>query len=76
MRAGPVSVALAQRDRAGTYLNFGAVERGLTIVDRAVASAENSLGGEQKAYAVGILNLRGMTLGGRLSDKKEAKRSW
>ncbi|GAA2061838.1 hypothetical protein GCM10009801_04450 [Streptomyces albiaxialis] len=73
-KPNPVGEALAARDRAGTYLNFGAVETGLTVVDRAVAQARNSLSGVERAYAVGILNLRGMTLAGRLKDKTEARR--
>lgn len=72
--ASPVSVAVAQRDRAGTYLNFGSVEQGLAVVDRAIGEAQSSLSGQERAFAVGILNLRGMTLAGRLDDKKEAKR--
>ncbi|MEW2525672.1 helix-turn-helix transcriptional regulator [Streptomyces sp. NPDC047071] len=70
----PLGAAVASRDRAGTYLNFGDIERGLTLVDRAIGEAQSTLSGDERDIAVGILNLRGMTLAGRLQDKKEAKR--
>ena len=73
-RETPVSAAIAARDRAGTFLNFGNVEYGLVLVDRALGEAQERLGGEERAYAVGVLALRGMTLAGRLEDKSEAKR--
>ncbi|MFE9555440.1 helix-turn-helix domain-containing protein [Streptomyces sp. NPDC006703] len=75
----PLGEALAARDRAGTYLNFGDVETGLTLVDRAIAAvqaatARAALSGSERDLAIGILNLRGMTLAGRLADKREAAR--
>ena len=70
----PLGEAVAARDRAGTYLNFGDVERGLSLVDRAIAKAQGALDSTDRDIAVCILNLRGMTLAGRLKDKKEAKR--
>lgn len=70
----PLGKAVATRDRAGTYLNFGDCEGGLTLIDRAIVEAEGALTGEKRDIAVGILNLRGMTLAGRLTDKKEATR--
>ncbi|MFF2020315.1 helix-turn-helix domain-containing protein [Streptomyces sp. NPDC058171] len=70
----PIGVAVAARDRAGTYLNFGDVERGLTLIDRAIIDAQQALSGTDRDIAVCILNLRGMTLAGRLKDKREAKR--
>ncbi|ASQ94161.1 helix-turn-helix transcriptional regulator [Streptomyces sp. 11-1-2] len=73
-KSNPLGEAIAARDRAGTYLNFGHVERGLTLVDRAIAKAQASLSGIDRDIAVSILNLRGMTLAGRLTDKREAKR--
>ncbi|MDT0345354.1 helix-turn-helix domain-containing protein [Streptomyces litchfieldiae] len=73
-KPNPLSAAVAARDRAGTYLNFGDCEGGLTLIDRAIAAAESALSGEERDIAVGILNLRGMTLAGRLRDDKEAKR--
>ncbi|MGW6461757.1 helix-turn-helix domain-containing protein [Streptomyces sp. NPDC055078] len=73
-RPNPLGAAIADRDRAGSYLNFGDIERGLDIVDRALANAQQSLEGTERDIAVCILNLRGMTLAGRLRDKKEAKR--
>ncbi|WP_369384176.1 helix-turn-helix domain-containing protein [Streptomyces sp. cg36] len=70
----PLGSAVAARDRAGTYLNFGDIERGLTVVDRAICAAQQSLSGTDRDIAMGILNLRGMTLAGRLKDKREARR--
>ncbi|TGB02074.1 helix-turn-helix transcriptional regulator [Streptomyces sp. MZ04] len=71
----PLGEAFAARDRAGTYLNFGAVERGLDVVDRAIATVQAAqLSTTDRDLAVGILNLRGMTLAGRLTDKREGRR--
>ncbi|MER5964937.1 helix-turn-helix transcriptional regulator [Streptomyces sp. NPDC002057] len=70
----PLGEAIAARDRAGAYLNGGDAEGGLTIVDRALTRAESTLSGEERAFAVGVLNLRGMTLAGRLDDKTEGAR--
>ncbi|MFE7034719.1 hypothetical protein ACFU9Y_30865, partial [Streptomyces sp. NPDC057621] len=69
----PLAVSVVARDRAGTYLNFENVERGLVAVDRAITAVEASpLGTVDRDPAVGILNLRGMPFAGRLHDKKEA----
>ncbi|MFI7100716.1 XRE family transcriptional regulator [Streptomyces sp. NPDC050161] len=73
-QANPLGAALAARDRAGAYLNGGDFEAGLTMVDRAIAAAQSRLSGQERAFAVGVLNLRGMTLAGRLKDKAEGKR--
>ncbi|MGW1073035.1 helix-turn-helix domain-containing protein [Streptomyces sp. NPDC002537] len=73
-KPNPLAEAIAVRDRAGTYLNFGDCETGLVLIDRAIAVAQASLGGTERDVAVGILNLRGMTLAGRLEDKREAVR--
>ncbi|MFE0421181.1 helix-turn-helix domain-containing protein [Streptomyces sp. NPDC058953] len=70
----PLAAAVAARDRAGTYLNFGDVERGLNVVDHAIARAQGVLSGTERDTAVCILNLRGMALASRLPDKREAKR--
>ncbi|GGP95784.1 helix-turn-helix domain-containing protein [Streptomyces melanogenes] len=70
----PLGAAVAARDRAGTYLNFGDIERGLTVVERAIADAQHTLDGTDRDLAVCLLNLRGMTLAGRLRDKREAVR--
>ncbi|MGW6529825.1 helix-turn-helix domain-containing protein [Streptomyces venezuelae] len=70
----PLGEAIAARDRAGTYLNFGDVERGLSLVDTAITKAQEALNGTDRDIAVCVLNLRGMTLAGRLKDKREAKR--
>lgn len=73
-KSNPLGEAIAARDRAGAYLNGGDFEGGLTIVDRAITRAESHLFGSERAFAVGVLNLRGMTLAGRLQDKREGKR--
>ncbi|MGW0538563.1 helix-turn-helix domain-containing protein [Streptomyces sp. NPDC003032] len=71
----PLGAAFAARDRAGTYLNFGQVERGLDVVDRAITAVQSApLSTTDRDLAVGILNLRGMTLAGRLTDKREGVR--
>ncbi|RPK62185.1 MULTISPECIES: DNA-binding protein [unclassified Streptomyces] len=71
----PVAEAFSSRDRAGTYLNFGDVERGLVVVDRAIVAVQSApLSTADRDLAVVILNLRGMTLAGRLRDKTEGKR--
>ncbi|MGW4205938.1 helix-turn-helix domain-containing protein [Streptomyces sp. NPDC004726] len=73
-KANPVGVAVAARDRAGAYLNGGDYEGGLALVDRAITDAQSRLSGQERAFAVGVLNLRGMTLAGRVADKQEGKR--
>ncbi|MEU6996672.1 helix-turn-helix transcriptional regulator [Streptomyces sp. NPDC046465] len=71
----PVGAAFAARDRAGTYLNFGDVERGLDVVDRAIVAVQSApLSTADRDLAVGTLALRGMTLAGRLRDKREGLR--
>ncbi|MGH3719276.1 MAG: helix-turn-helix domain-containing protein [Pseudonocardiaceae bacterium] len=70
----PLVTAVAARDRAGTFLNCGDFEGGLTVVDRAVVVAETELTGPEKAFATGTLHLRGMTLAGRLNDPAETGR--
>lgn len=73
-RPNPLVTAVAARDRAGTFLNSGDFEGGLTVVDRAVVAAEAELTGPEKAFATGTLHLRGMTLAGRRGDRAEAER--
>ncbi|MFI1105052.1 hypothetical protein [Streptomyces melanogenes] len=68
----PLGAAVACRDRAGTYLNFRDIERGLTLVDRAIADAQQTLDSTDRDLAVCILNLRGITLAGRLRDMATA----
>ncbi|MGH3821636.1 MAG: helix-turn-helix domain-containing protein [Pseudonocardiaceae bacterium] len=70
----PLVRAVAARDRAGTFLNYGDFDSGLTVVDRAIVAAEKALTGPDKAFATGTLHLRGMTLAGRLNDRAEAQR--
>jgi hypothetical protein len=70
----PLASAVAARDRAGTFLNCGDFDGGLTVVDRAIVAAEAALTGPEKAFAMGTLHLRGMTLAGRRGDQTEAQR--
>jgi transcriptional regulator with XRE-family HTH domain len=72
--ANPLATATAAVQRAGTFLNCGDFAGGLTVVDRAVVAAEAALTGAEKAFATGLLHLRGMTLAGRLGDSTEARR--
>ncbi|MGH3852620.1 MAG: helix-turn-helix domain-containing protein [Pseudonocardiaceae bacterium] len=69
----PLVTAIAARDRAGTFLNCGDFDGGLTVVDRAIVAAEAALTGADKAFATGALHLRGMTLAGRRGDRTEAQ---
>jgi transcriptional regulator with XRE-family HTH domain len=73
-RPNPLLTAVAARDRAGTFLNCGDFESGLTVVDRAIVAAEATLANAEKAFATGTLHLRGMTLAGRQGDRSEAQR--
>ncbi|MGH3974309.1 MAG: helix-turn-helix domain-containing protein [Pseudonocardiaceae bacterium] len=70
----PLVTVLAARNRAGTFLNTGDFEGGLTVVDRAIVTADATLTGPEKAFATGTLHLRGMVLAGRLNDRIEAER--
>ncbi len=70
----PLLIALVAKNRAGTFVNCGDFESGLTVVDRAVVTAETALSGQEKAFAIGALHLRGMDLAGRLGDRTEAQR--
>ncbi|WP_328771930.1 helix-turn-helix domain-containing protein [Streptomyces sp. NBC_00286] len=71
-RANPISATVAARDEAGTFLNSGDFAGGLGIIDRAVVEAETTLRGRDRAFGLGILHLRGLTLAGRLKDKATA----
>ncbi|KPC63578.1 XRE family transcriptional regulator [Streptomyces sp. NRRL F-6602] len=71
-RAHPIAATVAVRDEAGTFLNSGDFEGGLAVVDRAVVEAESGLRGRDRAFGLGILHLRGLTLAGRLKDKATA----
>jgi transcriptional regulator with XRE-family HTH domain len=71
-QSDPVTAALAARDEAGIYLNHGEFEDGLAVVDRAITEAERNSTGPGRSYALGILHLRGLTLAGRLQDKRTA----
>ncbi|MGH3872467.1 MAG: hypothetical protein ACRDSR_13345 [Pseudonocardiaceae bacterium] len=44
----PLATALAARSRAGTFLNYGDFEGGLTVVDRAIVAADAALPDPEK----------------------------
>ncbi|MCX4905453.1 helix-turn-helix domain-containing protein [Streptomyces sp. NBC_00878] len=73
-RADPIAAIVAARDDAGTFLNSGDFTGGLAIIDRAVVQAESTLTGRERAFGLGVLHLRGLTLAGRLKDKQTMKR--
>ncbi|TDC77369.1 helix-turn-helix domain-containing protein [Streptomyces hainanensis] len=73
-RADPVAATLAARDEAGAFLNSGDFAGGLAVVDRAVVAAESTLRGRDRAFGLGILHLRGLTLAGRLNDRATVER--
>ncbi|PBC84398.1 MULTISPECIES: helix-turn-helix domain-containing protein [unclassified Streptomyces] len=73
-RANPLALAVAARDEAGTFLNGGDFAGGLSVVDQAVVRAESTMKGRTRHLALGLLHLRGMTLAGRLRDKKTVER--
>jgi transcriptional regulator with XRE-family HTH domain len=71
-RANPIAATVAARDEAGAFLNSGDFAGGLAIVDRAVVEAESTLRGRERAYGLGVLHLRGLTLAGRIKDRTTA----
>ncbi|GAA4008507.1 hypothetical protein GCM10022247_33390 [Allokutzneria multivorans] len=73
-RATAVAAAVASRDAAGAFLNSGDFQSGLAIVERSIVRTEASTTGRDRAFALGILHLRGLTLAGRLGDTAEAAR--
>ncbi len=73
-RARPIAATVAARDEAGAFLNSGDFAGGLAVVDRAVVEAEATLRGRDRAYGLGILHLRGLTLAGRIKDQRTAQR--
>lgn len=73
-RADPIAAIVAARDDAGTFLNSGDFEGGLAVIDQAVVQAESTLSGRERAFGLGVLHLRGLTLAGRLKDKQITKR--
>ncbi|MFE7902855.1 helix-turn-helix domain-containing protein [Streptomyces sp. NPDC057424] len=72
-RSHPVAATVAARDEAGSFLNSGDFAGGLAIVERAVVQAESTLEGRDRAFGLGILHLRGLTLAGRLKDRAMAE---
>ncbi|MGW2255584.1 helix-turn-helix domain-containing protein [Kitasatospora sp. NPDC001660] len=73
-RADPIARIVAARDEAGTFLNSGDFDGGLAVIERAIVQAESTLHGRDRAFGLGILHLRGLTLAGRLKDKQTANR--
>jgi transcriptional regulator with XRE-family HTH domain len=73
-RADPIATIVAARDDAGTFLNSGDFSGGLAIIDRAIVRAESSLTGRDRAFGLGVLHLRGLTLAGRLRDKQATRK--
>ncbi|MFI0164781.1 helix-turn-helix domain-containing protein [Streptomyces sp. NPDC017095] len=74
-QADPVTAAIAVRDEAGLYLNHGDFEDGLAVVDSGLVRVERDAPtGAERLYALGILHLRGLTLAGRLRDRRTADR--
>ncbi|MFE2041072.1 helix-turn-helix domain-containing protein [Streptomyces sp. NPDC059477] len=71
-RAHPIAATVAARDEAGAFLNSGDFAGGLAVVDRAIVEAQSVLRGRERAYGLGILHLRGLTLAGRVKDKATA----
>lgn len=67
----PLLTAVTARSRAGTFRHCGDLDGGLTVVDRAIVTAQAALSGPEQAFATGLLHLRGMTLAGRLHDRAE-----
>src|SRR5262249_17305552 len=70
----PLMNALAARNPAGTFLHHGDFEGGLPVVARAIVTAEETLTGTEKAFATGVLHLRGMVLAARLGERGETER--
>ena len=73
-RASALARAVAARDEAGTFLNGGDFAGGLAVVDQAIVQAEATMRGRTRHLALGLLHLRGLTLAGRLQDKKTVAR--
>lgn len=74
-QADPLTLAIAARDEAGVHLNHGDFSDGLAVVDRGLVRVESTAeDGPDRAYALGILHLRGLTLAGRLGDRRTADR--
>ncbi|MFF2024835.1 helix-turn-helix domain-containing protein [Streptomyces sp. NPDC058171] len=79
-QADPMSTAIAARDEAGVHLNHGDFGDGLAVVERAISHVEGVATGQERAYALGMLHLRGLTLAGRAKDRRAANshtaRAW
>ncbi|MEV5509199.1 helix-turn-helix domain-containing protein [Streptomyces orinoci] len=71
-RSAPLVGIVAARDQAGMFLNNGDFAGGLAVVEQAISKAESTLTGPERAFGLGCLHLRGLTLAGRLRDKTEA----
>ncbi|MFI6525540.1 helix-turn-helix domain-containing protein [Streptomyces uncialis] len=79
-QADSISLAIAARDEAGVHLNHGDFMDGLAVVDRAIMQVESATTGHERAYALGMLHLRGLTLAGRAKERRTAdahiNRAW
>ncbi|MGK5496421.1 helix-turn-helix domain-containing protein [Streptomyces sp. URMC 125] len=73
-RADALTLTVAARDEAGTFLNGGDFGGGLALVDQAIVRAESTLRGRERYLGLNLLHLRGLTLAGRMGEKKAAKR--
>jgi transcriptional regulator with XRE-family HTH domain len=73
-QADPMSLAIAARDEAGVHLNHGDFGDGLAVVERAISHVEGTATGQERAYALGMLHLRGLTLAGRAKERRAADR--
>jgi hypothetical protein len=67
--SSPLTLAVAARDEAGTFLNGGDFDGGMMVVDRAIVSAESISDPYQRAVSLNLLHLRALTLAGRARDK-------
>jgi transcriptional regulator with XRE-family HTH domain len=72
-RSQPLLSAIASDYRAASFFMWDP-EGGLSVVDRAITTAQTALSGAQKAFATGRLYMTGMLLAGRLGERTEAQR--
>ena len=73
-RSQPLLSAAASGRRAAAFFIGGDYAGGLSVVDRAITTAETALSGAEKAFATGDLHVSGMLLAGRLGERTEAQR--
>ncbi|MCP2262663.1 DNA-binding transcriptional regulator, XRE-family HTH domain [Streptoalloteichus tenebrarius] len=73
-RADPLTAVVAVRDEAGAFLNSGDFAGGLAVINRAIVRLEGAEDGPNKAWGLGQLHMRGLTLAGRLRESAEVAR--